>query len=69
MTFKSAENLRNQFGEPTNCYFILSCEGTTKETLISENPDHFRVDKTFNFPIKTGQEPLVITMLDSSKTG
>ncbi len=47
VNFKSAENLVNNFGEGANCYFILSCEGITKETVISDNPDFFRVDKKF----------------------
>ena len=62
-TIKSIVNQNNQ---PGNAKFILSCEGQAVETGISNNPNIYHVDKTYKFKIKTGEEPLTITMVGAT---
>jgi hypothetical protein len=60
------QHIVNQNNQPGNANFILGCEGQTAETGISDNPHMFNVDKTFKFEIKTGEEPLTITMVGAT---
>ena len=64
--FINAQNIVNQYGQQTNAYFQLCCEGQKEETGISDNPQYFEINKEFTFNIKTGEEPLEIRMIDSN---
>ena len=62
--FKYAENMVNSENQPSNCYFMFSCEGKVEECQPSQDPNMYVVNQTYNFPITEGNEPLLITMMN-----
>lgn len=69
VTVKNVENIRRRDGSPIEADFYLSCEGSMLNTGVATDPDNFIVNKNFSFPIKMGNQPLEIRMIDVGAGG
>ena len=59
---KSIEDIARANGARVKANFVLSCEGQSAETGLSDNPGLFSVNKNFKFALKTGADPLEVRM-------
>jgi hypothetical protein len=63
---KSIEDICRGNGQKVRANFVLTCEGQSAETGLSDDPSYFEVNKNFKFAIKTGSDPLDIRMFPVS---
>jgi hypothetical protein len=59
---RSIEDICRVNGQKVRANFVLTCEGQSAETGLSDDPLLFEINKNFKFSIKTGAEPLDIRM-------
>lgn len=64
VTVHNIQNIRRRDGTPIEADFLLSCENLSVNTGTSTDPDNFVVNKNYTFPIRMGNQPLDIQMVD-----